>query len=61
MDWWTVLEMAKSRRLFLVVLPDSRELKWSWPSVRFKIFVPFFDRFTINRFAVAWWVFSFGI
>lgn len=54
----SVGEILISRRLFLVTLPDSRELKWSWPAFLFKIFC---FLVILKRLAVALWVFIFGI
>lgn len=54
--------MALSDRLLRLVLPLSRELKWSCPSVRFKIVTPRFLDFLIwYRFAIFFLVLSFGI
>lgn len=43
------LLMILSDLLLRLVLPDSRELKWSCPSVRFMTLVPFFERLTTKR------------
>ncbi len=53
--------MVLSDRLLRLVLPLSRALKWSCPSVRFITFIPFLDLLIVKRFAVALWVFIFGI
>jgi len=56
-----LLCMVVSLRLFRLVLPDSLELKWSWPQVRLIIWMPFLPFFTLKRLAVALCVFAFGI
>ncbi len=61
MVWFMTFEIALSERLFLFVLPLSRALKWSCPSVRFITCTPFLDLLTLNRLAVALCVFSLGI
>lgn len=49
-----VPDMRLSRRLFRVVLPPSRVLKWSWPAVRLRTF-PFLV--ILNLLATALCVF----
>jgi len=44
--------------LALVILPDSRALKWSWPAFFF-ISLPFFV--TLNLLAIDLWVLILGI
>lgn len=43
-------DITLSDLLLRLVLPVSRELKWSCPSVRFMTFVPFLERLIIKRF-----------
>ncbi len=42
-------DMTLSDLLLRLVLPVSRELKWSCPSVRFITLVPFLERLIIKR------------
>ena len=42
-------DMTLSDLLLRLVFPDSRELKWSCPSVRFMTLTPFFERLIIKR------------
>ena len=42
-------DMILSDLLLRLVLPDSRELKWSCPSVRLITLTPFFERFITKR------------
>lgn len=48
----------RSLRFIVAVLPRSRLLKWLCPEVRWRSFFRFVVR---KRFAVALWVFSFGM
>lgn len=52
------LVMEISLRFDLVVLPDSRELKWSWPALRCMTFL---FLVILNLFTVALCVLIFGI
>lgn len=52
-----LLGTAMSRRFLRVILPASRLLKWSWPPLRWRNFLP---PVTISRLLTAFLVFNLG-